>query len=413
MTAPAATTTAAVEAVRRCQLLATCTEEAGAITRTFLSAPMRDVHAHVKAWMEAAGMAVTTDHAGNIRGRYAAAATDAPSLFIGSHLDTVPRAGAFDGILGVVLGIALVESLAGRRLPFAIEVVGFSEEEGVRFGVPFIGSRALAGTLDRELLERRDPHGRTIAEAIREYGLEPDRVAEAVVATHAIGYLELHIEQGPVLDTLRLPVGVVDAIAGQSRLTVTFTGAANHAGTTPMHGRRDALAAAAEWVGEVERVGSGTEGLVATVGSLDVEPGAGNVVAGRCAASLDVRHAVDATRTTAVETLVERAHAIGARRRVDVGHETRLDQRATPMDAGLTFLLARATADAGHVVHHLASGAGHDAMIMAARMPVAMLFVRSPGGISHHPDEAVRDADVAAALDAGMRFLDRLAAERS
>jgi allantoate deiminase len=393
--------------------LAACTEEAGAITRTYLSAPMHEVHAHVRRWMGAAGMAVTIDHAGNIRGLYPAATSAAPRLLIGSHLDTVPRAGAFDGVLGVMLGIGVVESLADRRLPFAIEVVGFSEEEGVRFAVPFIGSRALAGTLDGDTLARHDAGGRTVADAIRDYGLDPDRVPEAALTGTAIGYLEFHIEQGPVLDALGVPLGIVDAIAGQSRLTLTFAGAANHAGTTPMQGRRDALAAAAEWVGEVERTGAGTSGLVATVGRLDAEPGVGNVIAGRCTASLDVRHATDAVRSDAVATLIAGARAIGGRRGIAVTHEVRLDQASTAMDTHLTSLLARATAEAGQAVHRLASGAGHDAMILASRAPVAMLFLRSPGGISHHPDEDVRESDVAAALDAGSRFLDLLAAERS
>src|SRR5215831_6989121 len=228
---------AAEAAVARCRSLAECTEEPGFTTRTFLSEPMHEVHARLRAWMEAAGMAVRVDAAGNIRGTHAGTDLDSPRLFIGSHLDTVPRAGAFDGVLGVMLGVALVELLSGHRLPFPVEVIGFSEEEGVRFGIPFIGSRALVGTLDAALLER-------VAPAIRHFGLDPARIGEARAAD-ALGYLEFHIEQGPVLESLNLPAAVVEGIAGQSRLDVSFDGHANHA-ATPMSFRCDALAAAAE-----------------------------------------------------------------------------------------------------------------------------------------------------------------------
>jgi allantoate deiminase len=412
MRAGATVTTRAAEVVQRCRLLAGCSEEPGATTRTFLSAPMRDVHAHVTQWMTAAGMTVSVDAAGNIRGLYAAGVPTAPRLFIGSHLDTVPRAGAFDGVLGVVLAIALVDALRGRRLPFAIEVVGFSEEEGVRFGLPFIGSRALAGTLDGTALDRRDANGHSVADAIRAFGLAPSGVAEAVAVHNALGYLEFHIEQGPVLDGLSAPVGIVNAIVGQSRLAVTFTGAARHAGTTPMHARRDAVAAAAEWIGAVETVARRTPGLVATVGRLRVWPGAANVVAGVCEASLDVRHVLDGARLTAVETLRWIAHQIGARRELNVQFDTHLDQPSVTMNEFLIAALERAVGVQKLPIHRIDSGAGHDAMILARRVPAAMLFLRSPGGISHHPDETVVEDDVAAALGTGLAFLDDLAGRR-
>lgn len=412
MSTAVATAPRAAEAVRRCRVLAGCTEEPDAITRTFLSPPMRQVHAHVTQWMTAAGMSVAVDHAGNIRGRYPGTASGAAILFVGSHLDSVPRAGAFDGVLGVMLGIALVESLGGRRLPFALEIVGFSEEEGVRFCVPFIGSRALAGTLDRDTLDRRDGSGRTVADAIREYGLDPDRVSEAAVDGDAIGYLEFHIEQGPVLDARGLPLGVVSRISGQTRLVVTFTGSAAHAGTTPMTLRRDALAGAAEWIAAVERAASQVPDLVATVGRIEVRPNAANVIAGRCDLTLDVRHWDDRQRVRAAAEAVALARDIAARRDLVVDHEERLDQPGIAMDMHLTRLLERAVAETGSDTASLTSGAGHDAMVMVRRMPAAMLFMRSPGGISHHPDEGVHEGDVALALAAGLRFLDLLAAER-
>jgi allantoate deiminase len=402
--------------IRWCRLLAECSETPGAITRTFLSAPMREVHARLSAWMARAGMSVRVDAVGNIRGVYAAEASSmpppAPRLFIGSHLDTVPNAGAFDGVLGVALAIALVEMLDERRLPFGIEVVGFSDEEGVRFGVPFIGSRVLAGTFERDLLARRDDRHRTMEQAIRDFDLDPCQI-EADRATDAIGYLEFHIEQGPVLDHLNLPLAIVDAIVGQSRIEIVFSGIASHAGTTPMKARRDALACAAVWISEVEREANITAGLVATVGRIDVEPGAGNVVPGRCRLSLDVRHCEDTVRRAAVARLEKAAHDIAARRGLETGWEHRLDQDSVPMDATLASLLDRALEQAGFPAHRMPSGAGHDAMILASRMPVGMLFLRCANGVSHHPDESVRVEDVAAALDAGLQFLDEMARTRS
>jgi allantoate deiminase len=396
------------EVIRRCRLLAECSDEPGCTTRTFLSPVMRVVHSDLAAWMVDLGMIVRVDHAGNLRGVYAASHADAPRLFIGSHLDTVPRAGAFDGVLGVVLGIALIELLNGQRFPFAIEVVGFSEEEGVRFGVPFIGSRAFAGLVDRALLEHRDANGISVKDAIEAYGLDPASIDEAAVNATAVGYLEFHIEQGPVLDSLGIPVGIVDAIVGQTRAEATFGGVAGHAGTTPMASRRDALSGAAEWIGAVEREALAVPGLVATVGRIDADPGVGNVIAGRCSATLDVRHPDDELRTAAAERLAACAREIAGRRGLQVTWTPRLDQPAVAMDTALVAHLERAVRRAGAPVHRLSSGAGHDAMIVASRMPAAMLFVRSPGGISHHPDESVVEEDVAMALEVGRHFLNEL-----
>jgi allantoate deiminase len=391
----------AFQIIERCRKLAAHTEEPGFITRTFLSEAMHGVHADLRTWMHHAGMTVSIDAVGNIRSFYAGATPDAPRLIIGSHLDTVPHAGAFDGILGVVLGVELVELLIGRRFHFAIEVVGFSEEEGVRFGVPFLGSRALIGDVDDNLAA-------LASEAIRAYGLDPSKIADACVNGPAIGYVEFHIEQGPVLESLNLSLGVVTAIAGQSRWEVRFEGRANHAGTTPMSLRHDALAGAAEWIGAVEREALAGRDLVATVGKIDARPGAGNVIAGSAVMSLDVRHVDDGIRAAAVARLLDWAKQIGARRGLTVTSELRLDQAAAPMDAGLSEILAQAVRAGGHADHHMPSGAGHDAMIMAKQMPAAMLFLRSPGGISHHPDESVLAQDVAAALATGEHFLEQL-----
>jgi len=396
----------ASEVIRRCRRLAEYSQEPGFTTRPFLSPPMRRVHQDLTEWMQRAGMSVRLDAAGNIHGLHSGSSETA-TLFIGSHLDTVPRAGAFDGVLGVVLGIALVEVLNGERCPFAIDIVGFSDEEGVRFGVPFIGSRAFTGALDGAALATRDAAGISIAEAIRDYGLEPAAIGEPTMNGKAVGYLEFHIEQGPVLDALGVPVGIVDSIVGQTRVEATFVGVAGHAGTTPMQARRDALAGAAEWIVASEREAHSTPGLVATVGRIDALPGASNVIAGLCVTTLDVRHADDGVCAAAVGRLAGQARAITERRGLQLDW-AQLEQPAVSMNSTLVAALDRAVRRAGVPVHHLSSGAGHDAMVVAARMPAAMLFVRSPGGISHHPDETVREEDVAVALEVGRHLLHEL-----
>jgi allantoate deiminase len=396
------------DVIGRCRLLAKLSEEPGFTTRTFLSKPMRAVHSQLRGWMERTGMSVVVDHAGNLRGVYPSTRPGARRLFIGSHLDTVPRAGAFDGILGVVLGIALIESLGGRHLPFAIEVIGFSEEEGVRFGVPFIGSRALIGDVDDELLARHDATGINVGEAIAQFGLDPRRIDQARAGDDSLGYLEFHIEQGPVLESLNLPLGVVEAIAGQSRLDVDFQGKANHAGTTPMNLRQDALTGAAEWITTAERETRAVEGAVATVGRVNVSPGASNVIAGSAKTSLDVRHVKDAVRHDLVRRLLRSAEQIAAGRCLTVSWEERLDQPAVEMDPALVQVVERAVTATGRPIYRMASGAGHDAMIVARRMPAAMLFLRSPGGISHHPDESVLAGDVGDAIEVGMKVLEEL-----
>jgi allantoate deiminase len=423
-TASDATTERARQIIARCRELALCTEAEGETTRTFLAPSMHRVHALLGGWMQAAGMQVHVDAAGNLRGLLPAADSEAPRLLIGSHLDTVPNAGAFDGVLGVVLGVALVEEITeqagavrstGQGIPFAIEVIGFSEEEGVRFAKPFLGSLALVGELDTTTLARRDRNGVSVADAIREFGFDPAELPAALIDGSAFAYLEFHIEQGPVLESEGLALGIVDAIAGQTRMQLTFTGQANHAGTTPMGPlRRDALAAAAQWIVEVERHANGCDGLVATVGKLETAAGAGNVIAGECVATLDVRHAQDDARNTAVRHFLDYAAKAAEARGVSVAHTTSLDQAAVPMDSALTGLLSDAAARAtGRAARRMTSGAGHDAMIVARRAPAAMLFLRSPAGLSHHPAETVLPQDVAAALATGVEFLQCLRDDRA
>ncbi len=387
------------------------TEQPGRITRRFLTPPVRDVHAHLRRRMVALGMDVRLDAVGNLRGLWRPPNASPRRLILGSHIDTVPDAGPFDGVLGVVLALEWVRIAQQDLLPITIEVIAFSEEEGVRFGLPFIGSRAVAGRFDPALLLLKDSAGITVHEAIRQFGLDPGAIDEARFESEARGFVEMHIEQGPILESEGHPLAVVNRIVGQTRLGLEFAGQANHAGTTPMHLRRDALAGAAEWIVAVEAFAARSDGLAATVGRIAVEPNAANVIPGSARFSLDVRHALDATREAAVEELVSRAHAITARRQLTFAYARQLNEPAVPMDERLTAYMANAVEDAGFPAHSMPSGAGHDAMVMATRLPSAMLFLRSPGGISHHPSETVLEEDVEAALLVGRKFLARLAAE--
>jgi len=393
----------------RCRKLAGFSEQPGATSRAFLSPPIRDCHQEIAEWLEPLGVGVKIDAAGNLRAYYPGTEVGAPRLLIGSHLDTVPDAGAFDGALGVVLGVALVESLAGQRLPFGIEIVGFSEEEGVRFGTPFIGSRALVGRVDEELLRRENARGISVRAAIEDFGLKVTELSGARLKGEILGYVEFHIEQGPVLDALGLPLAAVEAVAGQSKMEFTFFGRANHAGTTPMHLRRDSVAGAAEWIAAVEREGNQVPGLVATVGTVEPKPGVTNVIARETRLTLDVRHRNDDVRMRAVDHLIRAAEEIAARRGLNLTQHTVMSLPSVAMDSVLVEQIEEAIRQAGCKPHRMVSGAGHDAMILAEEVPAAMVFLRTPGGISHSPEETVEMEDVAKALEAGSRLLELLA----
>ncbi len=405
----------AQRAIAECRHLATMTEEPGRTTRRFLTPPLHDVNAHLRRRIVELGMDVRVDAAGNMRGLWNPPNAVDRRLVLGSHIDTVPDAGAYDGVLGVMLAASRWVRARPREalLPLMIEVIAFSEEEGIRFGVPFIGSRAVAGRFDPALLTVSDAEGITLDQAIRTFGLDPALIDEARISEDAAAYVEFHIEQGPVLEAEGLSVAVVSSIVGQTRLTLESTGHANHAGTTPMRLRRDALAAAAEWISAVEALANRSDGLVATVGKIGLEPNATNVITGKARVSLDVRHALDAVREEAVDELIRIAHGIAERRGLTLEYTRQMDEPAVPMDERLTAYLVEALEAAGFPVRTMPSGAGHDAMVMATRLPAAMLFLRSPGGISHHPAETVLEEDVEAALQVGRIFLARLAAEAS
>lgn len=398
--------------LQRCDALAQCSEEPGRITRRFATPALAQANALVAGWMRAAGMEPRQDAIGNLVGRYQAERPGAPTLLIGSHLDSVRDAGRYDGPLGVLAGLACIEQLhdQGARLPFAIELYGFADEEGVRYHSTYLGSRAAAGTFAASELARVDADGIAMADAIRAAGGDPRALAAAArTRDELLGYVELHIEQGPVLEALGLPVGVVTAIAGQSRVAIEFGGMAGHAGTVPMALRQDALCAAAEFVLAAEALAHATDQLVATVGQLSVQPGASNVIPGAARLALDVRHHDDTVRTQAVAALHTRAEQIGAARRVSLSWQAVQASNAVQCDARLAGLLGQAIEAQGYPAQALPSGAGHDAVAIAAITPVAMLFVRCKGGISHHPDESVTTADVAVGLGVLARFLRLLA----
>ena len=398
--------------MHRCRILARCTDKPGEILRTFLSPAMDEVHRTMRPWMESAGLTVSVDGAGNLRAVLAAEAGEGvPRLLIGSHLDTVPNAGAFDGVLGVLMGLALVEAGAGRQYPFAIEVLGFSDEEGTRFGAPFLGSRAMVGELEGSLLECRDHESISVAQALAEFRTRSPETVEAALSPQSAAYLEFHIEQGPVLESRDLALGIVEGLAGQSRCAVEFRGIAGHAGTNPMKLRKDALAGAAEWMTRVEAMASRFENAVATVGQIAAEPGGVNVIPGVVRCSLDVRHAEDAVRAALVAAIFDEARAIGSRRGLRIEPVQYHEQPAVRLNAGMVAMTARAAEKAGYATIRMTSGAGHDAMVMAPHVPSAMIFLRNPGGISHHPDESVAEPDVAAAIHVGLCFLDEFAAD--
>ena len=391
-------------------------DEKGKLTRTFLSPAMRRANALVGTWMREAGLVVREDAVGNLIGRREGANIGAKTLLLGSHLDSVRDAGKFDGPLGVLLPIVALGELKRRGviLPFAVEVLGFSEEEGVRFASAYLGSEGYTGRLKATTLALRDGAGVSVGDALKELGGGKfSRPKAAHKRGDLLGYVEVHIEQGPVLETKRLAVGVVSAIAGQSRFKLTWTGQAGHAGTTPMALRRDALAGAAEFVLAAEKIARGTAGLVATVGAMTVSPGAANVIPGLVAHTLDVRHARDAVRREALFALGRTANGIAKRRGLKVAWQRTQDNEAVDCSPDLTARLERSVKAVQGRSISLVSGAGHDGVVMSALTPVAMLFVRCRDGLSHHPDEHASAGDLEIALRVVVDFLERMAQQHA
>lgn len=389
----------AARIVGRIEELASISETEGALTRVAFSPEHRRAADLLLSWMEEAGMSARLDEIGNVVGRYEGETAGLPALMVGSHYDTVRDAGKWDGPLGVVTAIECVAEIArrGRRLPYALEVVAFADEEGTRFSSTLLGSRAVAGTFDEGALEAKDASGVSARAAMTAFGLDPHSIRRAARRTaDVLAYLELHIEQGPVLEAEDLAVGVVTAISGASRFKVELTGMAGHAGTVPMDLRRDALAGAAECVLAVEALCRASPGLVGTVGQIAAEPGATNVIPGRALFTIDIRAPSDEARRETVSDVVDAIDEIASRRRLKA-RITKTHENGTAACAPwLRAQLGAAIAATGSRVLELPSGAGHDGMAMIDLTDIAMLFVRCRGGVSHHPSEHVADADVAA-----------------
>ncbi len=384
----------------RIDALAALSCDPGKLTRLYLTPSHRRAADLVLQWMLEAGMTARVDVVGNVIGRYEGAWSDAPALLLGSHIDTVRDAGKFDGNLGVVTAIAVVAKLqaSGQRLPFAIEVVAFGDEEGVRFASTLGGSRALAGTFDAALLDETDVDGQSRRQALIAFGCDPTKLAaDARDPTQTLGYVEVHIEQGPVLEAKDLPLGVVTAINGARRGTVTIAGVSGHAGTVPMSMRRDALAAAAEMILAVERIGAGNNDSVATVGRLEIANAGTNTVPGQVSFSLDIRSPVDARREAAAKKIERAIAEIATRRHVTAAVAYTYEAPAAACDRALSAKLGAAIAAQQLPVLHMPSGAGHDGMAFRDKIPFAMLFVRCRGGISHNPAEFADVADIDAA----------------
>ena len=390
--------------------LAQCSEDPGELTRRYLTPEHAQAAESVMRRMREAGMSAWLDAVGNVVGRYPGRRTGVRRLILGSHLDTVRNAGKFDGALGVMLPIACLKSLheRGERLDYPVDVIAFGDEEGLRFQATLIGSRAVAGNFDPDLLSVADADGVRLREALRSFGLDPNAVDEARYRRDDVaGYVEVHIEQGPVLEAENRPVGVVTSIAGATRLRVEVIGRAGHAGTVPMDLRRDALAAASDAVIAVERICGGAPGAVGTVGVLRTMPGAVNVIPGAVEFTVDVRAGSDGLRRGVLRQIDEAFAAISERRGVLFDAVTTHDTRAAQCSPWLMRCLGQAVEAEGLEVRELPSGAGHDAMAMAHLTAVGMLFVRCKDGISHHPAESMTEADAEVAARVLLRFLER------
>ena len=396
------------EICRRVDELAAISEDPACLTRVFLSPEQRLASERVMSWMRDAGMSARVDAIGNVVGRYEGTTPGLPALVLGSHLDTVRDAGKYDGMLGVVTAIACVERLnrEGQRLDFAVEIIGFGDEEGARFGAAMLGSKAVAGIFDPALLTLVDHRGLSLDQALRDFGLDPARISTAARGRDEIlAYVEYHIEQGPVLEARRLPVGCVTSISGATRFEIVLAGQAGHAGTVPMSARRDALAAAAECVLAIETRCAAEENLVGTVGRLEASPGAVNVIPGLARFSIDIRAPDDGQRTRCAEDVIRRVEQIAARRRMTARIQKTHEMKAAPCAPWLMNQIDQAIAAEGITPVRLPSGAGHDGMAMIAVTDIGMIFLRCAGGVSHNPAEAISVEDAEIGGQVLLRFM--------
>ena len=402
---------AAQRMMERLDALAIHTDEPGKITRLYLSPAHHAAIETVMRWFREAGLSPQIDAVGTIHARHEGNMPGLPALIIASHIDTVRDGGKYDGALGVLAGLAVVEELrrTGKSLPFALEIMAFGDEEGVRFPATLSGSKAVAGTFDPVALEGRDRDGLSMREALKAFGLDPEGIAAiARPKSSVLGYLELHIEQGPVLQAAQQPLGIVSSIASIQRLSVTVTGEAGHAGTVPMAYRKDALAGAAMMIYAVETIARDTEGLVATVGRIDAKPGAVNVIPGEVGFSLDIRAPEDEARRDGVNRIVGALQAIAGERGLSLSIAAGYEEEAAKCHPAIQQALAKAIRSLGHEPITLPSGAGHDAMAFVDLCPMGMLFLRCKDGISHNPAEFITGEDGEIAVAAMLAFVEML-----
>ena len=390
----------------RLDAFAAFSDEPRRLTRLFLSDAHRRAARALIGWCGEAGLEARIDAAGNVVARYEGRRAGAPALMLGSHIDTVRDAGRYDGNYGALAALAVVEALAerGERLDHAIEIVAFGDEEGVRFRTTLTGSRALAGTYPEDALDQRDSSGVSMREALKAFGGDPER-AGSIRRTGVAAFVEAHIEQGPILEAEGLPLGIVTAINGATRLEVGVDGVAGHAGATPMRLRRDALTAAAEMALAIEARARGEADLVATVGRFDVWPDATNVIPGHVQFSIDIRSPDDGRRAAVLADLEARITAIAASRGVRVSIAQPHDANAFACDPSIIADLKKAVEAIGIPPRLLPSGAGHDSMVMGKLCRAGMLFVRCKGGVSHNPLESITVEDCALGLKALTRFV--------
>ncbi len=397
------------EIMARAEELGRLSEGGPGVTRRFCTKEHRAAIDLIQGWMRDAGMETWVDASGNTVGRYEGIKPSLPCLMMGSHQDTVRAGGRYDGMLGIIAPISCIKALhrQGKRLPYAVEIVAFGDEEGVRFQTTLLGSRAVAGRFDASVLERKDPDGITMRQAMTDFGLDPDKIgAIARKPGDVLAFVEIHIEQGPVLEAKNLAVGTVTAIAGCVRLAVKIDGEAGHAGTVPMDQRRDALAAAAEAILAVERLASAAPGMVGTVGKVQALPGAINVIPGAVEFSVDARAPDDKDRLALAAKIEAEIRAIAARRNVGVTIDRTLDAKGAACTPRLMDQMDAAIEREGIEPFRLFSGAGHDAMSMVEMTDIAMLFVRCEGGISHNPAERITQADAGIGARVLLRFME-------
>ena len=397
--------------LHRINELASISEDENFITRTYGTKKFIEGRNKVQQWMNEAGLLTRVDNIGNIRGIVLSKNTNAKTFVIASHIDTVINAGRFDGPLGVILGLDLLQELIrlNADLPFHIELIGFCDEEGARFHTTYLGSAAVTGSFDTSLLDSKDANGITLEEVIVANGGDVNNLSKDAIAKQEwLGYFEIHIEQGPVLYEKNIPVGVVTSIAGQCRLGMTFNGEAGHAGTVPMHMRKDALTCAAEFILETEKYAANNKAVAATVGKVHIINSASNVIPGEVICSLDLRSAEGTQLSTAYTALKKIAEDLCEKRQIVL--EWNLIQQTTPVtcDVQMNKLLMESVMDCGYEPVAIVSGAGHDAVPVSKVSPVAMLFVKCFKGISHNPAEDVAVDDIAAAISVSDNFINKL-----